>query len=275
VICPGYFRTMGIPLLSGGDFTSAHRDGTPPVVIVNQSFARRWFPGLDPVGRRIKLGRFTSTGPWITIIGVAGDVRHQGLVSPADPYMYAPYPQAAWPEMRVMVKTAGPGIPSGPVRDALRRAAPSDAIGQITTMERVIQDSLGHLRFPMILFSIFAAMALALAGLGCFGVASQSVVQRRRELGIRIALGAPIGRVYGLVLHHAMVPVVLGVGAGIAGALAFTRVLRGLLYEIGPGDATVLLLSALALAGVTIAACLLPARRASRTDPALVLRDEA
>ena len=274
VVCPGYFRTMGIPLLSGGDFTADHRAGTPPVVIVNQTFARRWFPGVDPVGRRIKLGRFDSEGPWITIIGVAGDVRHQGLAAPADPYFYAPYLQAAWPEMQVMVKTAGPGIAAGPVRDALRKAAPSDAIGQITTMDRVVKNSLGHLRFPMILFSIFAAMALALAGLGCFGVASQSVVQRRRELGIRIALGARTVQIYRLVLHHAMVPVVLGVAAGIAGAVAFTRVLRGLLYEIAPGDPGMLLIAALSLAMVAVAASLLPARRAGQTDPAMVLREE-
>jgi putative ABC transport system permease protein len=273
VVCPGYFRTMGIPLLSGSDFTAVHQAGTPPVAIVNQTFARRWFPGVDPVGRRIKLGRFASTGPWITIIGVAGDVRQQGLASPADPYFYAPYMQAAWPEMRVLVKT-GPGIAAGPVRDALRRAAPSDAIGEITTMAGVVKDSLGHLRFPTVLFTIFAAMALALAALGCFGVASQSVVQRRRELGIRIALGARTGQVYRLVLHQAMVPVVLGVGMGIAGAVAFTRVLRGLLYEIAPGDATILLLCSLLLSAVTVAACLLPAGRASRVDPALVLRDE-
>ena len=274
VVCPGYFRTMGIPLLSGSDFTAVHRAGTPPVAIVNQTFARRWFPGVDPVGRRIKLGRFESTGPWITIIGVAGDVRHHGLASAADPYLYAPYLQAAWPEMRVLVKTAGPGIAAGPVRDALRRAAPSDAIGEITTMDGVVKGSLGHLRFPTILFSIFAAMALALAGLGCFGVASQSVVQRRRELGIRIALGARTGQVYRLVLYHAMVPVVLGVGAGIAGAVAFTRVLRGLLYEIAPGDPMMLLLAAVLLAMVAMAASLLPARRAGKMDPALVLREE-
>jgi putative ABC transport system permease protein len=229
---------------------------------------------VDPVGRRIKLGRFESTGPWITIIGVAGDVRHHGLASPADPYFYAPYLQAAWPEMRVLIKTAGPGIAAGPVRDALRRAAPSDAIGEITTMAGVVKGSLGHLRFPTILFTIFAAMALSLAGLGCFGVASQSVVQRRRELGIRIALGARTGQVYRLVLHHAMVPVVLGVGAGIAGAVAFTRVLRGLLYEIAPGDPRMLLIAAVLLAMVAMTASLLPARRAGKMDPALVLREE-
>jgi putative ABC transport system permease protein len=274
VVCPGYFRTMGIPLLSGADFTEAHRAGTPPVVIVNQAFARRWFPGTDPVGRRIKLGRFESSGPWITIIGVAGDVRHHGLAQPADAYLYAPYAQAAWPQMRVMVRTAGPGVAVAPVREALRRAAPADAIGEINTMEQVVRDSLGLQRFPMILFSIFGALGLALAGLGCFGVASQSVVQRRRELGIRIALGARIGQVYRLVLHNAMIPVAAGVAVGIAGALAFTRVLRGLLFEITPGNPTTLLSSAVLLSGVALAAFLLPARRAAQVDPAKVLRED-
>lgn len=274
VVCPGYFRTMGIPLLAGNDFTFAHQTGAPPVVIINAALARRWFPEGDPVGRRIKLGRFESTGPWITIIGVAGDVRHHGLASPADPYFYAPYGQTVWPEMRVVARTVGPGIGAAPVREALRRAAAADAIGEITTMAQVLRDSLGHQRFPMMLFTIFAGMALALAGLGCFGVASQSVVQRRRELGIRIALGARAGQVYRLVLQNAMAPVVVGVIAGIAGAVAFTRVLRGLLYEVTPGDPTMLLLSSALLSLVALAACVLPARRAARVDPALVLREE-
>jgi ABC-type antimicrobial peptide transport system permease subunit len=182
--------------------------------------------------------------------------------------------QAVWPEMQVMVRLAGPGMETLPVREALRRAAPTDAIGQITTMEQVLHDSLGHQRFPTILFSIFAGMALALAGLGCFGVASQAVVQRQRELGIRIALGAGAGQVYRLVLQHTMVPVVAGVLAGIAGAVGFTRVLRGLLYEIAPADPTMLLLSAAVLSAVALAACLFPARRAARVDPALVLRED-
>jgi putative ABC transport system permease protein len=274
VVCPGYFRTLGIPLQSGSDFSLADRAGTPPVMIVNAALARRWYPDGDPIGRRIKLGRFDSPGPWITIIGVAGDVRHSGLAQPAEPYFYAPYAQAAWPQLSVMIRTSAPAAGVAPLRQALRRAAPADPIGDASTMEQVVEGSLGHLRFPMVLFSVFAAMALALAGLGCFGVASQAVVQRRRELGIRIALGARAAQVYRMVLGQAMLPVAVGLVAGTAGALAFARVLRGLLYDIAPGDPVTLFLGSALLAVVAVVACLLPAHRAARVDPALVLREE-
>jgi predicted permease len=275
VVCPGYFTTMGIPFHSGRDFGEADRATAPPVVVINQQLAERWFPSQDPVGRRIKLGRFDSPGPWITIIGVTGDVRHGGLQQAPEPYLYAPYQQAAWPQMSVMVRAAT--NPLGlvrPVREALARAVPGEAIGGAQTMEEVLDGSLGHLRFPMVLFSLFAAMALALAALGCFGVASQAVVQRRRELGIRIALGARAVQVYRMVVGQAMLPVLCGLAAGIAGAVAFTRVLQGLLYEITPTDPAILMLGSAVLAVATILACLLPAHRASRVDPATVLREE-
>jgi putative ABC transport system permease protein len=141
-------------------------------------------------------------------------------------------------------------------------------------MEHVVESSLGHLRFPMVLFSVFAAMALLLAALGCFGIASQAVVQRRRELGIRIALGARAGQIYGLVVGQALVPILAGIGVGVIGALAFARVLRSLLFNIEPGDPVTLLLGSAVLGVVTVLASLLPARRAARVDPVRVLRDE-
>ncbi len=275
VVCPGYFRTLGIPLVAGRDFTPGDRAGAPPVMIVNRAFAERWFPKQNAVGRRIKLGRFDSQGPWITVVGVTGDVRHNGLAQPVEPHLYAPYAQAAWPELTVMVRTASPPASLVPLREALRRAAPADAIGTTSfTMEQVVERSLGYLRFPMILFSVFAAMALALAALGCFGVASQAVVQRRRELGIRMALGARAAALYWMVLRQAILPVVVGLALGIGGALGFTRVLRGLLFDVAPSDPVTYLSGAVVLTGVTVLACLLPARRAARVDPARVLREE-
>ena len=141
-------------------------------------------------------------------------------------------------------------------------------------MEQVVENSLGHLRFPMVLFSVFAGMALLLVALGCFGIGSQAVVQRRRELGIRIALGARTGQIYGLVVGQALVPILAGLGAGVLGALGFARVLRSLLFDIGPGDPATLLLGSAVLGGVTVLASLLPARRAAQVDPVRVLRDE-
>jgi putative ABC transport system permease protein len=275
VTCPGYFSAMGIPLRAGRDFVESDRATAPPVVVINERLAARWFPNQDPVGRRIKLGRFDTPGLWITIIGVAGDVRHGGLQQTPEPYLYAPYQQAAWPQMTVMVRATGnPLALVRPVREALARAAPGEPIGRAQTMEQVLEGSLGHLRFPMVLFSVFAAMALALAALGCFGVASQAVVQRRRELGIRIALGARLAQVYRMVVGRAMVPVLWGLAVGIGGAVLFTKVLSGLLYDITPTDPMILALGSAVLAVATVLACLLPAHRASRVDPATVLREE-
>ena len=274
VTCPGSFQTLGIPLLAGRDFVHADRPSAPPVMIINQALGERWFPGVNPVGRRIKLGRFETDGPWITIIGVVGNIRHAGLAEPVRPHLYAPYPQAAWPQLTVMIRTSESLAGFAPLRRALRRAAPAEPLGQPFTMEQVVENSVGHLRFPMVLFSVFAAMALALAALGCFGIASQAVVQRRRELGIRIALGASGAQVSRMVVGQTLVPVLWGLGLGIVGALGFTRVLRSLLYDITPGDPVTLLLGSLLLGGTAVLACLLPARRAARVDPVLTLRDE-
>lgn len=274
VVCPRYFQTLGIPLRAGRDFSSADRASAPGVIVINEALGEKWFPGANPVGRRIKLGRFDTDGPWITIIGVVGNVRHTGLAQAVKPYLYAPYAQAAWPQLTVMIRTSEPLAGFAPLRQALRRAAPAEPISDPFTMEQVVEGSLGHLRFPMVLFSVFAAMALALAALGCFGIASQAVVQRRRELGIRIALGAGRGQVYRLVVGQTMVPVAAGLALGVAGAFGFTRVLQSLLFDIGPGDPFTLVLGAALLGSATVLACLLPARRAARVDPVLVLRDE-
>ena len=245
------------------------------MLIVNAALAERWFPEGNPVGRRIRLGNIDSQEPWATVIGVVGDVHHDGLTKDVKPYLYTPYAQAAWPRMSVMVRgVEGQAGPAAQLRPALRRAFPGEPIGELRTMEQVVERSLGHLRFPMMLFTFFAILALSLTALGCFGVASQAVVQRRRELGIRIALGASATQLYRMVLGQAMLPVAWGLAAGIAGALAFTRLLRGLLFGIAPGDPRTLLLGTAALASATLLACLIPARRAARLNPVAVLRDD-
>jgi predicted permease len=274
VSCPGYFQAMGIPLTAGRDFSPVDRPGAPPVVIVNSRFAERWLPGGSAVGRRFKLGRFDSQGPWLTIVGVVGDVHHKGLDQRPEAYFYAPYQQAAWPNMTVMVRSAGSQVPLGLIKEALGRAAPGEPIGDGQTMAEVLEGSLGHLRFPVVLFSIFAVVALALAALGTFGVASQAVVQRRREMGIRIALGAGASQVTRMVVRQSLVPVAWGVLVGLGASVGVTRVLSGLLFEIRPTDPLTMGLGALVLSITTLLACLVPARRASRTDPVVVLREE-
>ena len=275
VVCPGYFTTMGIPLLAGRDFAAGDHAASPRVAVVNERFQQLYFPESGAVGRRIKLGRFESDGPWMTIIAVAGNVRHSGLRQPADPYLYMTYQQAAWPGMAVMTRTDGePLAQTASVRAALRRAVPGEPVSDPVTMEQVLEGSLGHLRFPVVLFSIFGVIAAVLAALGCFGIASQAVVQRRRELAIRMALGAQARQVYRLVIGITMKPVAWGLAFGALGALFATRLLRNMLYGVEPGDPLVLLAGTSLLALATALACLLPARRAARVDPAGILRGD-
>jgi putative ABC transport system permease protein len=273
VVCPDYFRTMGIPLLRGRDFNQRDRRTSARVAIVNEALVTRWFGSRNPVGRQILLGG--PGGAPTTVIGVVGNVRHNGLTQLPEPYLYTPYQQLSWARMTVMVRGSGNQIvPAATVRPALRQLFPGEPIGEFRAMTDVAERSVGHLKFPMTLFSVFAGLALALSALGCFGIANQTVVQRRRELGIRSALGASASRTYRLVFRQAMVPVAVGVVAGLAGASLFNRLLRGLLFGITPGNPLPLVFGAAALAVVTGLACLPPARRATRLDPSTVLRDD-
>jgi len=273
VTCPGYFRAMKIPLLRGRDFTDSDRKGNARVAIVNEALVERWFGNRDPVGREILVGG--PDGAPTTVIGVVGNVRHNGLTNLPQPYLYALYAQTAWPRMTVLTRGVGDQlVPATTLRPALQRLFPGEPIGDIRAMSDVVERSVGHLRFPMTLFTVFAGLALALSALGCFGIASQTVVQRRRELGIRAALGASATRTYRLVLSQALIPVGIGLAAGLGGAVLFTRLLRGLLFEVTPGDPTTLFLGALVLGMTTVLASLPPARRATRLDPSTVLRDD-
>jgi putative ABC transport system permease protein len=275
IACPGYFQAMGIRLVSGRDFTMDDRATSPMVVVINETLRDRYFPGKDPVGQRIRLGGQDSNAPWMTIVGMIADVKHSGLRDDKHPYLYATYQQNAWPAMSVIVRTAGdPRAMERAVRETLMRAEPEQPVGHADLMETVLENSLGFLRFPMLLFSLFGLMAALLAALGVFGVAAQAVLQRKRELGIRLALGARASQVCALVVRQVMRPVVIGVAAGVLAAAAGTRVLANLLYDIKPGDPRMIVLGSLALAAVALIACLLPALRATRVDPAMVLRED-
>ena len=275
LICPGYFRAMEIKLRAGRDFNHQDSTGAPAVAIVNEEFVRRYFGKEDPIGRRIKLGRFTSPNNWITIVGVVGDVRHWGLDSRLRPYLYRPYSQAAWPGMSVVVRTASnPAVLSEAVRQALSRLEPEQPVSKMVTLEGIVEGSLGTRSFPMRLLASFGAMALVLAAIGIYGMVNYSVAQRTQEIGIRMALGARPRDAYRMVVSQAMLPVLLGVLAGLGGAYAATRALRTLLYEVAPNDpATFAAVTAL-LVAVAAAACLIPARRAARVDPLTALRYE-
>ncbi|HJR58529.1 MAG TPA: ABC transporter permease [Vicinamibacterales bacterium] len=271
--CPGYFAALGIPMVRGRDFTHADATDGPGAVIVNESMARAYWPNLDPVGRRLK--HSAESAPWLTVVGVVRDVRHFGLDTAARREMFRPYPQAAWPQMTIVVKSGPPPLSvSAPVREALRRIDQDQPVTRIRTMNDVVDESIGSRRFPMLLFGVFSAVALVLAAIGVYGVVSCLVLQRTREIGIRMALGARAAEVVRMVLRRSLTPILAGLLAGIGSAILASRLLGTLLYEVKPHDPAVFGGIVVLLGGSAVIAALVPARRAATVDPLVVLKEE-
>jgi putative ABC transport system permease protein len=275
ISCPDYFQTMRIKLIGGREFTDRDSLDAPGVVVINEAMARRYWPHEDPLGKRIKIGPFNSNDPWLTIVGIAQDVKQGGLDQQTRPEFFRPYNQAAWPVMTVVVRTASnPHALVEPVKRAIARFEPERATSGIGTMEDALYDSAGSRRFPMLLLSAFSLVALTLAAVGVSGVVSFAVSQRTREIGIRVALGARKRDVIRLTMTHSMRSALIGVAVGLAASAALTRFLTGLLFEVKPMDPAVLGAVALILTGVALVASYLPARRATKVDPMLALRCE-
>ncbi|HET8948039.1 MAG TPA: ABC transporter permease [Candidatus Polarisedimenticolia bacterium] len=276
LISPGYFATLGAPILAGRVFTSADREGTTPVILINQAMARQVFPGEDPIGRRLALGGPTDHPQWVTIVGVVGDVRYSGLDQPVGPTMYTPYEQDNWwPSMFLILKTEGDlaGTAAG-VRHVVAGLDAELPVYAVSRMDQLLDRSVAQPRFRTTLIGLFAATAVLLAGLGAYGLLSYAVRQRTREMGIRLALGAQSRDVLGLVMRDGMRLACVGSIVGLAGALVLGRFLSGMLYGIGPSDpATYLSVTGLILA-VAVVACFIPARRATRVQPVVALRSE-
>lgn len=273
VACPNYFRSMGIPILKGREFTDQDTLSAPAVMVINERMAREYWPNEDPVGRAIRLGG--SDGPRLTIVGVAADVHFRGLDAPPMKQFFRPYTQAGWPIMNIVARSvATPGAYGAPVKKALASVLPDLPVSDVDTMENVIRNSTGGRRFPMLLLIVFSALALVLAAVGIVGVVGHSVTQRTQEIGIRMALGANGLDVLRLVIRGSMLWVLIGLAAGLAASAAATRLLTGMLYDVRPLDPAVLGGVALLLAGVALAASYLPARRAARIDPLVALRCE-
>ncbi|MGH9864380.1 MAG: ABC transporter permease, partial [Candidatus Acidiferrales bacterium] len=275
VVCPNFFRTMGIPIVEGREFTDADTVSARGVIVINQAMAKRYWPKSDPVGQRIKIGRVNSDAPWLTIAGVVGDFRHDGLDEKPRPFFYRPFTQAGWPVMTIAVRTASaPAAFEKPVKEALAQASADYPASNVRTMEQIVSDSLGSRRFPMLLLSAFAFLALLLSAVGIAGVVGYSVIQRTHEIGIRMALGAQPEDVLRLVLGRSMLWTCGGVAIGIGGALGLTRLLGGLLYGVKAADPVILGSTAALLTLVALVACYVPARRAMRVDPMVALRYE-
>ena len=276
---PGYFRAMGIRLLRGRDFTERDNADSPGVVIISHSVAQRLWPNEDPIGKRISMEEHPKPEDWLTIVGVVDDVRQQGLTQNPDPAVYKPYLQVKHSfflnHVTFVVRTASDPVSLAPaMRGAFREIDKDQPVQSIATMQELVAATTAEPRFQARLLGVFSLIALVLATVGIYGVLAYSVSQRRHEIGIRMALGAETGDVIGMVVRRTAALACAGILLGAAGALALTRVLARFLFEVKPADPATFLSVAVVLAVVAMAAGFIPARRATRIDPAVSLRYE-
>jgi predicted permease len=272
---PSYFRVMGIPLLSGREFDDRDVDGATPVAIINETFLRRFFPGEDPIGKRYVYGGPDPQNPWITIVGVVGDMRRTGFDRPVRPETFLPEAQATANALTIVARTANdPASFATALRNEVWAIDKDQSVYDIKTMHETLSEMRSQRRFNMLLFGIFAAVALTLAAVGIYGVISYSVTQRTHEIGIRMALGAEKTDVLALIVGQAMTLAGIGIAIGIAGSLMFTRLMAGLLSGVSATDPATFGVIAVLLAGVALLACFIPARRAAKVDPMVALRYE-
>lgn len=276
IATPGYFSTIGIPVLEGRAFTEADRADAPQVAILNASAARMIFPDGDPLGERIEMGwyrDYVQVGG--EVVGVVGDVRQFGLAEDFVPEIYFPHAQVPTTGMTVIARSEGdPTEIIGAARRELAALDPSLPLWNVRTLEQVLDQSISQPRFYTLLLSIFAGIALVLSAIGIFGVMSYAVTQRTRELGVRLALGATPSHVLALVVRQGGTLVAAGLALGLLGAWAATRLMSSLLYGVTATDATIFMAVPMLLGAVALTACYLPARKASRLDPVAALRGE-
>ena len=273
LVSPGYFETLGVPVVRGRSLGSADGQGAAPVVVVSASLARVYWSDSEAVGRR--LGR-------AEVVGVAGDVRTFGFDQPAPRMVYAPAAQASdqftravnrWFLTSWLVKSARP-LDLRTVAGAVAAVDPGQPVVSVRAMEDVMAASLAPRRFVALLLELFAALAMLLAAVGIYGVVSYTVSHRRREIGLRLALGAASPDVVRLVLQQGLHLAAVGAGAGVVGALVLTRFLRAFLYGVHPTNLLAIAGAATALVAVAVLACFVPARRATKVDPMIALRAE-
>ncbi|MBA2732355.1 MAG: ABC transporter permease [Acidobacteria bacterium] len=278
VVTPDYFRTMSIPVQRGRSFTERDRDDTPPVIIVNEALAKRYFPGEEAVGKRIILDDDVTNEPLPSreIVGVVGNVRHNGLDEEVQPEYYNPFFQMPDRQMDLVVRSANanPAALASTVRATIKGVDKDQLIWEVKTMDERISQSVAPRRFQMTLLGVFAALALVLASIGIYGVMSYAVTQRTHEIGLRMALGAQTKDVLRLVVGRGMMLAGLGIAAGLAASFALTRVMASLLYGVSATDPVTFTGIALLLAVVAFLASYIPARRATKVDPMIALRYE-
>ena len=269
-VSPGYFYTLGIPVLKGRTFTDHDDEQAPKVAVVNEALARHLWPTEDPIGKQLPL---FSDNP--TVVGVVGNARHEGLSQDTEAEFYVPYLQSPGNSMQLAVRTAAdPDSMVSAVRAQVRDVDPDQPLYHVATLQQVLSESLAPRRFNMLLLGIFAGIALTLATVGIYGVMAFSVTQRTHEIGIRMALGAERRNVLRLIVRQGLRLTLFGVVLGVAGAWALTSFLASFQFGVAPRDPATFVLVSLALVAVSILACYIPARRATRVDPMVALRYE-
>ena len=281
-VSPDYFRALGIPLLRGRFFSESEQveqDNDPMIVIINETMAKKYFAGQDPVGKRIQTGDPDPKSSWETIVGVVGDVKYSGLDAQPAPTLYVPYNENGWVmwarEMYVVVRTplsAAAIVPA--LRGQLESVDRDIPLASVQTMDQLIEDSVVQEKFRTWVVGVFAGLALLLAAIGIYAVVSYSVAQRTREIGVRMALGADRFAVLSMVLGQGMKLAIAGLSIGVIAAIAVTRVLRSLLYATSSTDLLSYVATSAVLMAVVVLACYVPARRATRVDPLTALRYE-
>ena len=277
VVNRDYFRSMGIPVMHGRGFGDDDAAGTP-AVIVNQTLARRFWPGQDPLGKRLKMGAGSSPWPWRTVVGVVGDVRQTNLETGVMPEIFVVNEDNRKPAVQAMFLVVRASADRTPLAAAIRRDVASldadQAVTNIRSLAERVSLSLAERRFHLLLITVFAFIAVSLAVVGVHGVIAYSVGQRTREIGLRVALGAQKRDIFRLIVGEGMGLAAVGVLVGLAGAMGLSRFLESLLFEIRPGDPLTFSSGAILLAAIAFLACWLPAMRAARVDPVVALRYE-
>jgi putative ABC transport system permease protein len=270
VISPDYFRTLGVALLKGRVFDERDTYDAPPVAIISQNFARRYFPDREPLGKKIIVGRTTRE-----IVGVVGNVKHSSPAEDEAERMYAPHSQNPRGTLALLIRTAGdPNTLITAAQKAVWEGDPEAAVSTVSTMEQVLAGVISRPRFNALLLAVFAVVAVVLSAVGIYGVISYTVTQHTREIGIRMALGAQAGDVLKLVVGQGMVLTLIGIAAGVAGALLLTRLMKGLLFSVTATDPLTFAGVSVLLSVIALLACYLPARRATKVDPIVALRYE-
>jgi putative ABC transport system permease protein len=271
-ISPQWFRTMRVPLRGGREFTAADNAQTPKVAIVNESFARHFWPNQNPLGKHIVIGRGPAP---VEVIGIAADIRNKGLDQETQAQLYLPFPQLPWGNMNLLVRTAvAPQSITSAVRAQIAMVDLDQPVTKIQTVEELMDGSRSQPRFTMLLLGGFSATALALAVIGIYGVLSYSVAQRRQEFGIRLALGAEHADILRLVVRQGLMLAIAGIAIGLMASLLLTRLMSSMLYKVGTLDLATFLLTPLVFLCITLFASYLPARRATKVDPIEALRCE-